>query len=207
MVIDLRDVRNLRPRLPQIRLVKMARIVVEIGVFHLLFMSRRPWSVLARFLAAHLQPLLQQGNLLPHAIGKDLSTQSQLAVETANLCVLLHDVFPHVAHTAQLLAVIGANIERKIVPRRRDEAPVRFVSSRNKKLVARAAQMRRDGIGPLRRSGLLHLKVNVVPIERPALMRRDGDGFQLPGVGRQIDALVNMDRRRLRSVCDEKNGA
>lgn len=70
-------------------------------------------------------------------------------------------------HTSTL---IGIHIKREVVARSRNESPVRLMAASNQEFISRAAKMRSYGIGPFCTSMLLHLQIDIISIESPALM-------------------------------------
>jgi hypothetical protein len=201
MVVNGQDMGYLSKRFSKIWLIEMTRIVMEISMRNIFLVGCSPHSRLAILLAARSKPLLERWDLFPKPVGADLVAETKLAVEATTLGVLLHNVFPHVADTAESGTFIGANIDGEVVARSRDETPVAFVSACNHEFVPRATQMGCYSICPLSWPRLVHLNVNVVLVERPPLMVGDIVGFQLSRIRRQVIALVQMDCRRLRRIC------
>ena len=205
MVVERQDVRDLRERLPQVRLVEMARVVMKVGVRDVLLVARGPRSVLTVLLAARSGPLLQQWDLFPHPVRVDLPSETQLSVEAVAIYVLLQYVLPHEADPAQLGALVGVDVDGEIVARVSDESPGRLGTPGHEEFVSRAAKMRRDSVGPFS-ALLLHLQVDVVPEEYPPLMAVDGVRFELSRIRGEIHALVNVYRRRVLGIGDEHDG-
>src|SRR5881398_3248983 len=128
-------------------------------------------------------------------------------MESSNFTVLLHDIFPHKANTTQASTLIGIDIQREVISRGGNEAPISFMSASDKELVASAAQVRGDCISPFCGARIVHLHVNLILVECPPLMCGNVDCLELPWVWRQIHTLVHVDRRWLCGICYEKNGS
>jgi hypothetical protein len=188
MIINLQNVRNLRKRLAQERLVKVAGVIVKVRVAHVLLVARRPRRVLAVLAPLHGQPLLEDGHLPPQPVGVDLVAQPQLDVEAAALDVLLQYVLPHEAHAAQLGPVVLRGRGREVVAAVGDHAPARLVPPGHDELVPRAAQVRRHGVGPPLGAARPHGQRHVVLVEGPPLVGEDGVRRELLRVGAQVHA-------------------
>lgn len=106
MIINLANTRNTRPGLPQERLIKMARIIMEIRIPDLLLMAHRPRRIFPILLALDIQPVPQNRQLFPNAISINLIARRNLCVEASNVNVLLQDVFPHVPRAAETTPLI-----------------------------------------------------------------------------------------------------
>ena len=100
MIVDRQYVWYLCKGFPQMGLIKMTRVIVEIGMRDVFFVSRCPNSILASFFPGHGQPLLQRWDLLPQPISIYLATKPKLAVEATTFHMFLHDVFPHETNAA-----------------------------------------------------------------------------------------------------------
>ena len=139
MIINLQNMRNLRKRFPQIRLIEMARIEMEVSMSDIFLMPRSPRLILPVLLPTRSKPLLQQRYFSPYPIPVDLITQAQLRMKPTALDVLGHDIFPHEANTTQPGPLIGTDIEGEVVSGSSDEAPIRFMSAGYQEFVPSAA--------------------------------------------------------------------
>ena len=166
--------RDLCECFPQIWLIEVAGVIVEVGVADFLLMLRCPWGIFAGFLAACCCPLLQQRDLFPESISVDLTTKSQLYVEAATFGILLENVFPHKSHSTKLGPVVGADIECEIVAGVSNKPPACFVTASNQELVTCATKVGGNSVGPFGRMLFLHPQVDVVSVEDPCLMSVDG---------------------------------
>lgn len=184
----------------------MASVVVEVRMLDFLVVSRCPVGIFPVVLPTRCGPLFQERDFLPHSIRVNLISKAELSMESIALNVLLEYILPHVANAAKFGSLIGINIESEIIPRVSNEAPAGLVSACDQKFIPRASQVGGDGIRPLH-ALVFHLKVNVVAVEHPSLMAKDGLCFELSWVWRKINALVNVDGGRLRRVSNQHDGA
>lgn len=97
------------------RLIKMARVIMEISVRNVFVQGSCPGRILPGLLSARCQPLLQARKFLPQSVGIDLVAESQVRVEPAALDMFLHDVLPHVGEPAKARALVCADVQREVV--------------------------------------------------------------------------------------------
>lgn len=207
MVIQRKDVGNLSKRLSQPNLIPVARIVVKVRMLNLLVMLGRPLRILAVFLSAHGSPLPQQRNLFPQPIGKDLVAQTKLGVEATTFNMLLKDILPHEADAAKPSALIRGDGNGKVVSAVCDETPGSLVAASDKELVAGAAEVGGDGIGPFGALVLIHRQIDIVPVEEISLVAIDWVCLELARIGAQVDALVNMNGWWMSCISDEQDAS
>ena len=182
MIIDLQYVRDLSECLSQIRLVKMAGVIMEICVGNILFVPGGPRCTLAIILTTHCQPLLQKRNFLPQSVSVYLITKSKLNVKSTALDVLLQDIFPHESDASKLRTLTHICVQCEIVAGMCYESPIRLKATSNQEFVASATQMRCDRIRPFVTRTFTHLQINVVPVKGPPLVCEYWIGLQLAGI-------------------------
>jgi hypothetical protein len=166
-----------------------------------------PDRILARFLSTRGQPLLQRRNLFPQSVAVNLTAEAQLGVKAAALGMFLHNVFPQETNAPQAGSLIGTHVQREVIARGRDETPVGLAAAGDQEFVSRTAEVGCDGVRPLGRAGIVHLKVDLVLVEGPSLVGGDVQRFQLPRVRRQVRTLVDVNGGGLRRIGDEEDGA
>lgn len=162
--------RYLGIRFSQIRLVKVASVVMEIRMGGILFVPCSPWLILAVLLSAHGKPLLQKWYLSPQPIRIYLIAKTQLNVEATTLYMLSHDVFPHEPDAADPSTLVGTDVQRKVIARCGDEAPICLMEACYEEFISRASEVRSDCISPFGATSVFHFEVDIIPIERPSLM-------------------------------------
>jgi hypothetical protein len=183
MIINLQDVRDLRKRFPQVWLIKVAGIVVEVGMRNVFLVAGCPLDILLVLAAAHGKPLLEKRHFFPESITVNLVSQAQLDVEATAFDVLLEDILPHESDSAKLGTLVLRCSGGEIIARVCDETPTRFLTSSDNKLVAGAAQMGRDSVCPSFGTSFRHGELNIILVKLPPLVRENGTRLKLSGIG------------------------
>jgi hypothetical protein len=174
MVVNLKDVWNLSKGFPKVGLVKVACVVMEIGMIDVLIVFCGPWCIFPVVFPTHCEPLLQERNLFPKAISIDLISKAELAMESTTLYVFLHHVFPHEAYSSEIGPILCIGIHGKVVARMCNKAPIGLMSTGNKEFISSTAEVRSYGVGPFGAEMFFHLQINIVSIKAPSLMSIDG---------------------------------
>ena len=115
VIVNLQDMRDLRERFPQVRLIEMARVEMEVSMRDIVLVPRRPRFVFPILFPARGKPLLQQWDFSPDPVSVDLVAQAQLRMESTAFDMLGHDVFPHEADPTQSRPLVGTHVEGEVI--------------------------------------------------------------------------------------------
>jgi hypothetical protein len=141
MVIQTADMRDLRESLSDRRLIKVGRVVVEVGMCDILIHLGSPLCVLPVFFAAHLRPLSESRDIFPQPVCIDLAAQAELSVKPTTLLVFEKDILPHRSNAAKLRTIVGTDVDSKVVTRMCDEPPALLTTGRYQEFVASTAEV------------------------------------------------------------------